>query len=580
MKPDMIPRRRFWPALLIALGNAAARKIAWLMAAMALLQTAFGAVLIWIFVLLQIEAGGTYEPGMILLSLGALLSVAAVILALLMLAWVYRSYADLRERGMELPWSPAYAAGCWLIPIVNLYRPYQIMADLWCATRLTGSSRATRSSLIGLWWGSLLASFGLFLATRLLEILGLKFQDSPVISLLVMDALFSTLALVLGSVIVRRLEADLRRTENGSRIEPVLSGLSVFLPSRKRLLRVAGGIILVVLLVGGGLALQRWQAAREVASIVAKMQTTEAQCHNLALAGEWDAAYPTCVNYDNMNWFKDKELIAVIEARHKYFGHLGKIFQDCAACPQMIAIAPGRFRMGDPSGSGKPGARPTRSISIAYPFAAGIYEVTQAQWDACVADVACQRLPEDENWKLEHSFDAPTGDGWRQWRPLSNASWDDARAYVQWLSRKTGQPYRLLSEAEWEYTARAGSQTRYPWGDQPDHEHAHYGVGYPDGAASGAQRWKSAAPVGMFAPNSFGVHDLHGNLWEWVEDCGERGTVTAPLDGRAWTRQGHCATHVLRGGAWNSTADEIRSASRMEFMTDFQMYGFRVARTL
>jgi formylglycine-generating enzyme required for sulfatase activity len=244
----------------------------------------------------------------------------------------------------------------------------------------------------------------------------------------------------------------------------------------------------------------------------------------------------------------------------------------------MMAIAPGHFRMGDLDGRGQPDERPARSVSIAYPFAVAIYEVTQSQWDACVADSACPSLPEDDDWKREHAFTEPAGDDWRQWRPATNASWDDAQAYVRWLSRKTGQAYRLLSESEWEYVARAGSQTRYPWGDQPDHAHAHYGVGYQDSPASAAERWKSAAPVGMFPPNSFGVHDLHGNLWEWVQDCGERGTATASLDGRAWTRPGHCATHVLRGGAWNSTSDEIRSASRMEFMTDFQMYGFRVAR--
>ncbi len=269
----------------------------------------------------------------------------------------------------------------------------------------------------------------------------------------------------------------------------------------------------------------------------------------------------------------------MIEARHKYLDRSGQTFQDCAACPQMMPIAPGRFRMGDLDDHGKPGERPVRHVSIGYPFAVGIYEVTQSQWDACVDDSACQPLPEDHDWKVQHAFDAPTGDGWRQWRPVSNASWHDAQAYVRWLSRKTGQPYRLLSESEWEYVARAGTQTRYPWGDYlPDPAQAHYGVGYAHGAASAAQRWQSAAPVGMFPPNGFGVHDLHGNLWEWVQDCGERGTAPTPLAGQAWTRPKPCATHVLRGGAWNSTADEIRSASRMEFMPDFQMYGFRVAK--
>jgi formylglycine-generating enzyme required for sulfatase activity len=557
MNENTLPRRRFGSALLIALGNAAARKLPWLMAAMAVLQTVFGAGLVWLFVLLRQSAGGTDKQALILLSLGALLSVSAVILAILFLPWIYRCYARLHSSGIALPWSPAYAAGCWLIPIVNLYRPYQIMADLWRATPMTGAARPV---LIGVWWGTLLASFAAFLVTRLLEILGLGFQDASVISLLVTGTQLSALALALGSVIVRRLEAGLRRAGDGSGLAPAPSGLAVFLPTRGRLLSVGGSVVLAVLVIGGAMQWQQWQTAQGVAATVAKMQAMETRCHILASAHHWGEAYQTCVKYDTMDWFKDKELIAVIEARHKYAVRSGTTFSDCAACPEMIAIAPGRFRMGDLDGSGKLGAQTSRKVNIAYAFAVGIYEVTQAQWDACVADAGCQRLPEDDDWRREHSLDAPAGDEWRQWRPLGNASWDDARAYVRWLSRNTGQSYRLLSEAEWEYTARAGSQTRYPWGDQPDHEHAHYGVGYPNGADGGAQRWQSAAPVGMLASNGFGVHDLHGNLWEWVEDCGSRGTATAPPGGRAWTQSGHCATHVLRGGAWNSTAEEIQTS--------------------
>ncbi|MDD5030970.1 MAG: SUMF1/EgtB/PvdO family nonheme iron enzyme [Rhodoferax sp.] len=151
---------------------------------------------------------------------------------------------------------------------------------------------------------------------------------------------------------------------------------------------------------------------------------------------------------------------------------------------------------------------------------------------------------------------------------------------MRWLSHRTGQRYRLLSEAEWEYIARAGGQARYPWGEQPSHALAHWGVGYPQDADGTADPWPTVAPVGLYPPNNFGVHDMIGNLWEWVADCGDRGAAPLPVDGRAWTRPGHCATHVLRGGAWNSNSSEIRSAARLEFMTDFQMYGFRVARAL
>ena len=135
-------------------------------------------------------------------------------------------------------------------------------------------------------------------------------------------------------------------------------------------------------------------------------------------------------------------------------------------------------------------------------------------------------------------------------------SWADAREYVGWLSRETGERYRLLSESEWEYVSRAGTETRYHWGDEVGRNRANCrGCG---------SRWegKQTSPVGSFSANAFGVHDVHGNVWEWVEDCEHRHYVGAPTDGSAWTSGGDCSRRVLRGGSWDRNPRNLRSADR------------------
>ena len=203
--------------------------------------------------------------------------------------------------------------------------------------------------------------------------------------------------------------------------------------------------------------------------------------------------------------------------------------------------------------------------TIGQPFAVGVYEVTFAEWEACVSGGGCKGYrPDDVGWG-------------RGRRPVINVSWEDARAYVAWLSRETGQAYRLLSEAEWEYAARAGTTTKYWWGDETRQNRANC-----DGCGS---QWDvtQTAPVGSFRPNAFGLHDVHGNVWEWVQDCWNGNYAGAPGDGRAW-KTGNCSRRVLRGGSWFiDTEDTSVRLYRLRYSADFRnftKFGFRIARSL
>ena len=157
----------------------------------------------------------------------------------------------------------------------------------------------------------------------------------------------------------------------------------------------------------------------------------------------------------------------------------------------------------------------------------------------------------------------PNSSGWgRGSRPVINVSWDDAVAYAKWLSRQTGKTYRLPSEAEWEYAARAGSETKYPWGNKASHEQANYGKDECcDGLAKGKDRWVYTSPTGSFAVNGFGLSDMQGNVWEWTQDCWNGNYGGAPSDGSAWLTGG-CEFRVLRGGSWGDNPMNFRSAIR------------------
>ncbi len=240
----------------------------------------------------------------------------------------------------------------------------------------------------------------------------------------------------------------------------------------------------------------------------------------------------------------------------------GETFQDCAECPKMVVVPSGSFTMGSSAREWGPrDERPLHRVRIDYQFAVGVYE-TFAEWYACVDAGGCGNyIPDDEGWGRGN-------------RPVVNVSWDDAQSYVRWLSARTGKTYRLLSESEWEYVARAGTETAYSWGDS-------IGVNRANCDGCGSQ-WndKMTAPVGSFEANAWGVHDMHGNVWEWVEDCYNNSYEGAPADGSAWESE-DCSYRVLRGGSCFHLPRVLRSALRIRDTAEARLnyFGFRVARS-
>jgi formylglycine-generating enzyme required for sulfatase activity len=243
----------------------------------------------------------------------------------------------------------------------------------------------------------------------------------------------------------------------------------------------------------------------------------------------------------------------------------GDMFKECVAdCPEMIVVPPGSFMMGSPSTEHGHTASesPLHSVRITKPIAVSKFDVTFADWDACADYGDCP-----------HIFDSRIGRGQQ---PVINVTWDEAQQYVAWLSKMTGKTYRLLSEAEYEYATRAGAQTVYPWGDE---------LGKNNAACDGCgSQWdkRRPAPVGSFAPNRFGLYDIVGNVWQWLEDCDHSGYQGAPTDGSAWIKDGDCEARRVRGGSYAQSPDYLRSAFRglrNKFFRNSQL-GFRIGRTL
>ncbi len=247
----------------------------------------------------------------------------------------------------------------------------------------------------------------------------------------------------------------------------------------------------------------------------------------------------------------------------------GRTFKDCSECPQMVEVPSGWFEMGSPSSEEgrEKNEWPQHRVEIGYRLAVGVYEVTFAEWDACVASGGCNGYrPSDR------------GRG-RGRRPVINVSWDDAQAYVSWLSSKTGHSYHLLSESEWEYVARAGTRTAFHFGKTISTSQANYDGNYTySSGRKGVYRDKTV-PVGSFSSNAFGLYDIHGNVWEWTQDCWNESYSGAPRDGSAWVRD-DCSKRVLRGGSWFNEPWKLRSADRGWNSTDLRsnVVGFRVAR--
>ncbi len=240
----------------------------------------------------------------------------------------------------------------------------------------------------------------------------------------------------------------------------------------------------------------------------------------------------------------------------------GQTFKDCqqAYCPEFVVIPSGTFTMGSNEDTDE---KPPHNVAIKS-FAMGKYEVTQGQWKAVMGS--------------NPSRFSSCGDNC----PVEQVSWDDIQQYIQKLNAKSGQQYRLPSEAEWEYAARAGTKTKYWWGDTASHEYANYGKDdCCAGLAQGRDQWENTAPVGQFPANGFGLHDMHGNVWEWVQDYYHDNYSGAPSDGSVWVSGGEQKYRVLRGGSWGSVPAYLRLAIRYRITPDFRSYGygFRLART-
>jgi formylglycine-generating enzyme required for sulfatase activity len=285
----------------------------------------------------------------------------------------------------------------------------------------------------------------------------------------------------------------------------------------------------------------------------------------------------------------------------------GDSFRECAQdCPEMVVVPTGSFMMGSSSGQGTDldrtvdGAKyqdldrttkramerqaegytneaPQHLVTIAKPFAVAKFELTFADWDACVTGGGCNGYkPFDQGWGRDH-------------QPVINVNWDDAQAYVAWLSAVTGNTYRLLSESEFEYATRAGTTTLYPWGDEIPKDDAPCdgclgsGESYANCHGCGAGGG-SLQPIGMFRPNKFGLYDMVGNVWEWTEDCFHFDYIGAPADGSALLQAngGDCSKRIIRGGSWSDAPDDVRSAARFwqRPVARDSTTGFRVGRTL
>jgi formylglycine-generating enzyme required for sulfatase activity len=256
-------------------------------------------------------------------------------------------------------------------------------------------------------------------------------------------------------------------------------------------------------------------------------------------------------------------------------GSAAGTFRDCPTCPEMVVLPAGEFMMGSPESElGRDSNEgPQRKVAIDRPFAVGKFEVTFAQWDACAAEGGCKHKPGDEGWG-------------RGKRPVINVSWHDAMQYAAWLSSKTGKAYRLPTEAEWEYAGRGVTKatdphTPFATGATIDYKQANYDANFRYGEGKQGVYRQKTLEVGALPKNAFGLHDMHGNVWEWVQDCYKESFKGAPIDGSAVT-SGDCRLRILRGGSWNYYPKLLRSAYRYATAPDVRldMAGFRIARSL
>ncbi len=276
----------------------------------------------------------------------------------------------------------------------------------------------------------------------------------------------------------------------------------------------------------------------------------------------------------------------------------GDRFLDCDVCPEMVVVPAGSFTIGSPSGEAGRGEdeAPQREIRFDRPFAVGRYEVTRGQYEAFLKDsghpvsgncVTDRRKPGHWAPDAATNFHDP-GFGQTANHPAACVSWNDAVAYVAWLNRRTRGGYRLLTEGEWEYAARAGSATAYPWGPGIDDGCAHMNgydrvilqakgnlyEGETVAFADCSDGYLNTAPVGSFRPNAFGIHDMIGNVGEWVTDCATTSYASETVP--------DCSKRMVRGGSWGTQPRQLRSAERIRYRpTDVDdSIGIRVAKSL
>ena len=275
----------------------------------------------------------------------------------------------------------------------------------------------------------------------------------------------------------------------------------------------------------------------------------------------------------------------------------GRVFRDCPTCPEMVVIPAGRFNMGSPPSENQrdDDEGPVHRVKVAA-FALSKTEITRGQFAEFVKHTKYDAG--DKCWTLAEGKFAERDGNWRKpgypqnnKHPVTCINWDDAQAYAKWLSRKTRKKYRLPTEAEWEYAARAGTRSSRYWGNNPDLACRYANVADKTAMARipATMAWLShnctdhyayTAPVGRYRANAFGLKDMLGNEWEWTEDIYHDSYDGAPADGRAWQGQGNY--HVLRGGSWNSDPQNVRAAVRNsnKAALRFSFFGFRLARKL
>jgi formylglycine-generating enzyme required for sulfatase activity len=283
---------------------------------------------------------------------------------------------------------------------------------------------------------------------------------------------------------------------------------------------------------------------------------------------------------------------------------VGTEFKDCPSCPTLVVIPPGSFMQGMDGGEPERYEGKPHQVTIGYRFAVGRTEVTTGQFRAFVtatgyrAGVNCNifdgRKPfatPGTDWQ-NPGYGRPAADD----EPAACLSWDDAQAYIAWLSKKTGKPYRLLSESEWEYAARGGKTGRFAWGDNPDDACITANVAdlstrdlkppfmrRPFAPANCNDGYPAIAPAGALKPNGFGLYDMTGSLWEWVEDCYVMPyPANTPTDGRPWLGPEGCDRRVSKGGSWGTDIERQRPTFRGRDASTLvsQVFGFRIARNL